>query len=95
MATLSNGNLSLLVDLARAGGLVWDAVLSSELFRHYKPDREVYLGAANLLGLKPAEVMMVAAHTGDLVAARACGLRTAFVSPRPISSIWPADWGEA
>lgn len=82
-ATLSNGNISLLVDLARFGGLAWDAVLSAELFRRYKPDREVYLGAADLLGLKPEQVMMVAAHTGDLAAARACGLRTAFVS-RPL-----------
>jgi 2-haloacid dehalogenase len=80
LATLSNGNVSLLVDLARFGGLPWDAVLSAELFRHYKPDREVYLGAADLLGCTPAEVMMVAAHAGDLKAAQACGLRTAFVS---------------
>lgn len=79
IATLSNGNLSLLVNMAKAGGLPWDAVLSSELFRHYKPDREVYLGAADLLGCRPAEVMMAAAHSGDLRAARLCGLRTAFV----------------
>ena len=80
LATLSNGNVSLLVDMAKHAGLPWDAVLSAELFRHYKPDREVYLGAAELLGAKPAEVMMVAAHVGDLKAAKACGLRTAFVS---------------
>jgi 2-haloacid dehalogenase len=83
LATLSNGNVSRLVNMARFGGLPWDAVLSAELFRHYKPDREVYLGAADLLGCRPAEVMMVAAHSGDLEAARACGLRTAFVS-RPL-----------
>ena len=82
LATLSNGNVSLLVDMARFGGLPWDAVLSAELFRHYKPDREVYLGAAELLGCKPKEVMMVAAHPGDLTAAHACGLRTGYV-PRP------------
>jgi len=80
LATLSNGNVSLLVDMAKNAGLPWDAVLSAELFRHYKPDREVYLGAAELLGCRPSEVMMVAAHVGDLKAAWASGLRTAFVS---------------
>ena len=79
LTTLSNGNVSLLVDMAKHAGLPWDAVLSAELFHHYKPDREVYLGAAGLLGCKPAEVMMVAAHVGDLKAARACGLRTGFI----------------
>jgi 2-haloacid dehalogenase len=79
IATLSNGNVALLVDLAKLGGLPWDAVLSAELFHHYKPDRETYLGAADLLGCRPAEVMMVAAHLEDLKAARECGLRTAFV----------------
>jgi 2-haloacid dehalogenase len=83
VSTLSNGNISLLVDMAKSAGLPWDMVLSAELFHHYKPDREVYLGAADLLGCRPAEVMMVAAHPYDLAAARACGLRTAFVS-RPL-----------
>lgn len=83
IATLSNGNVSLLVDIARHAGLPWDAVLSSELFRHYKPDRENYLGAAELLGCRPGEVIMVAAHPGDLRAAHDCGLKTAFV-PRPL-----------
>ena len=83
LATLSNGNVSLLVDMAKAAGLPWDTVLSAELFHHYKPDREVYLGAADLLGCKPGELMMVAAHPGDLEAARSCGLRTAYV-PRPL-----------
>ena len=78
-ATLSNGNLSLLVDLARHGGLPFDCVLSAELFAHYKPDPEVYLGAARLLDLAPAQVMMVAAHPSDLRAAAACGLATAYV----------------
>jgi 2-haloacid dehalogenase len=81
-ATLSNGNVSLLVDLARHGGLDWDAVFSAELFGHYKPDPEVYLGACRLLGLPPASVLMVAAHPSDLRAAAACGLRTAYI-PRP------------
>lgn len=79
LATLSNGNVSLLADMAKHAGLPWDVVLSAELFHHNKPDREVYLGAADLLGRKPSEVMMVAAHVGDLKAARACGLRTGFV----------------
>lgn len=79
VATLSNGNMSLLVEMARNAGLPWDCVLSAELFRHYKPDPEAYLGAAALLGLQPSEVMMVAAHKDDLQAAKRCGLRTAFV----------------
>jgi 2-haloacid dehalogenase len=83
IATLSNGNISLLVDMAKLHGLPWDAVLSAELFHHYKPDPETYLGAADLLGCKPTEVMMVAAHAGDLEAARSCSLRTAFVA-RPM-----------
>jgi 2-haloacid dehalogenase len=83
IATLSNGNVSLLVEMAKFAGLPWDTVLSAELFHHYKPDREVYLGAADLLGCKPAEVMMVAAHPDDLKAAQALGLRTALV-PRPL-----------
>ncbi len=83
ITTLSNGNLSLLVAMARHSGLPWDAVLSAELFGHYKPDPEVYLGAAKLLDLPPAQLMMVAAHPGDLRAAAACGLRTAYV-PRPL-----------
>jgi len=83
IATLSNGNLSLLVAMARHAGLPWDAVLSAELFQHYKPDPEVYLGAAGLLGVAPRELLMVAAHPSDLRAAAACGLRTAYV-PRPL-----------
>jgi 2-haloacid dehalogenase len=83
VSTLSNGNISLLVDMAKFGSLPWDMVLSAELFHHYKPDREVYVGAVDLLGCQPEEVMMVAAHPNDLQAAHACGLRTAFV-PRPL-----------
>jgi 2-haloacid dehalogenase len=83
IATLSNGNLSLLVAMAKYAGLPWDAVLSAELFGHYKPDPEVYLGAAMLLDLPPAQLLMVAAHPGDLRAAAACGLRTAYVA-RPL-----------
>ena len=79
IATLSNGNVALLVNMARHAALPWDCVLSSELFHHYKPDREVYLGAARLLGLRPRELMMVAAHKSDLDAAAGAGLRTGFV----------------
>ena len=79
IATLSNGNVSLLVNMAKHGRLPWDAVLSAELFHHYKPDPESYLGAAAMLGFEPAQVMMVAAHKDDLRAAKRCGLRTAFV----------------
>ncbi|MBI3680335.1 MAG: haloacid dehalogenase type II [Acidobacteria bacterium] len=83
IATLSNGNVSLLADMAKYAGLPWDVILSAELARRYKPDREVYLMAAELLSLSPAEVMMVAAHKSDLDAARNCGLKTAFVT-RPL-----------
>lgn len=83
VATLSNGNLALLTDLARFGKLPWDCILSAELFRHYKPDPQVYLGAAALLDVAPQRLMMVAAHKDDLYAAKACGLRTAFVR-RPL-----------
>jgi len=80
IAPLSNGNISLMTDLAKFAGLPWDAILGAELARHYKPDREVYQSAADLLDLQPAQVMMVAAHLGDLRAAKAVGLRTAFVT---------------
>lgn len=79
IAPLSNGNISLMTDLAKHSGLPWDCILGAELVRHYKPDREVYQSAADLLDLEPAEVMMVAAHSGDLRAAKGVGLRTAFV----------------
>ena len=82
LATLSNGNVALLVNMAKNAGLPWDAVLSAELAGHYKPDREVYLKAADLLGLDPSQVMMVAAHKGDLRASAEVGFRTGYV-PRP------------
>ena len=82
IGTLSNGNVALLTNMAKQAGLPWDLVMSAELFAHYKPDREVYLGAARLLGLPPEQVMMVAAHNNDLQAAQALGLKTGFV-PRP------------
>ena len=80
IATLSNGNVALLTNMAKHGGLPWDCILSAELAHHYKPDPEAYLTAADLLGLAPSQVMMVAAHNGDLLAAQQVGLRTAFVT---------------
>ncbi|MDU6490027.1 haloacid dehalogenase type II, partial [Bradyrhizobium sp.] len=80
IAPLSNGNVALLTNMAKFAGLPWDLVLSAELFQHYKPDPETYLGAARLLGLAPGEVMMVAAHNNDLEAAQRYGLKTAFVA---------------
>jgi len=79
IAPCSNGNVSLMTDLAKHSALPWDLILGAELAHHYKPDREVYQTAADLLDLKPAEVMMVAAHLGDLAAAKGVGLRTGFV----------------
>jgi 2-haloacid dehalogenase len=76
---MSNGNVALMTNLAKFGGLPWDAILGSDLVQHYKPDREMYLSAPFYLDLKPAEVMMCAAHTSDLQAARSCGLRTGFI----------------
>ena len=79
IAPLSNGNVSLLADMAKNAGLPWDLILSAELARHYKPDSEAYLSAVELLSLKPEEVMMTAAHRSDLDAARRFGLRTGFI----------------
>ncbi len=82
IATLSNGNVALLTNMAKFGGLPWDCILSAELAHHYKPDPESYLKAASLLGLPPEQVMMTAAHRYDLLAAQKVGLKAAFV-PRP------------
>ena len=83
IVTLSNGNLGLLADMAKNAGLPWDLILSAEVFRHYKPDPETYLGVCQTFDLKPEQVMLVAAHKDDLQAAHACGLQTAFVE-RPL-----------
>ena len=83
IATLSNGNTRLLVDMAKHGGLPWDCVFSSDTFESFKPDPAMYRGAAETLDLLPGQVMMVAAHKPDLRAAAQCGLRTAFVK-RPL-----------
>lgn len=79
---LSNGNVSLLLNMAKNAGIPWDMIFGSDLFQHFKPDPETYLGVARLLDLQPGQVMMAAAHNDDLGAARACGLMTAFF-PRP------------
>ena len=83
IAPLSNGNISLMTDMAKHSGLPWDCILGAELARQYKPDREVYQSAADLLDIAPGEILMVAAHSGDLRAAKDVGLRTAFVA-RPL-----------
>ncbi len=83
ITTLSNGNMSLLTNMAKRAGLPWDCVISAELFRHYKPDPQAYFGCADLLGVAPDQLMLVAAHPSDLRAARAAGLRTGYVD-RPL-----------
>jgi 2-haloacid dehalogenase len=83
LATLSNGNVRLLVDMAKNAGLPWDLIFSAELARVYKPDPRAYTMALDLLMLEPDEVMMVAAHQNDLHAARELGFKTAFVM-RPL-----------
>lgn len=80
VAPCSNGNISLMVDLARRNGLPWDAILGAEIARDYKPKPIVYLSAAAAFDCAPAETMMVAAHSSDLAAAAATGLRTAFIA---------------
>jgi 2-haloacid dehalogenase len=80
LAPVSNGNISLMVDLARRNNLPWDAILGSEIAGDYKPKPRVYLAAAAAFDLDPGECMMVAAHSNDLKAAAALGLRTAHIS---------------
>ena len=87
ITTLSNGNVSLLTNMAKRAGLPWDCVLSAEIFGHYKPDREAYLGCAQILDVEPGELMLVAAHPSDLRAARDAGLGTAYVDR-------PLEWGQ-
>ena len=92
IAPLSNGNIAIMVDMAKNSGLPWDVILGAELARHYKPDKEVYISAADFLGLKRSEVMMCAAHSGDLHAAAAQGLRTGFIHrPKEYGPIRAAD----
>jgi 2-haloacid dehalogenase len=79
---LSNGNVSLLLNMAKHAKLPWDMIFGSDLFQHFKPDPETYLGVARMMDLEPGEVMLAAAHNNDLAAARRSGLMTAFW-PRP------------
>lgn len=82
IAPLSNGNIALMLDMAKRAGLPWDAILGAEVAQAYKPQPEAYLRTAEVLGIRPEELCLGAAHNGDLAAARRCGLKTAFV-PRP------------
>ena len=92
LCTLSNGNLGLLTNMAKRAGLPWDCVLSAEVFRAYKPDPATYLGVAQVFDLQAHEVMLCAAHHDDLAAARACGLRTAYIErPLEFGALHPKD----
>ncbi len=86
IVTLSNGNLALLANMAKHAQLPWDLILSAEVFRHYKPDPQAYLGVAEVFDVRPEEVMLVATHEDDLEAAQRCGLQTAYVHR-------PAEYG--
>jgi 2-haloacid dehalogenase len=88
IAPLSNGNVALLLNMAKHAGLPWDAILGAEVAQAYKPMPEAYLRTADILGLPPGDCMLVAAHNDDLAAARRCGFRTAFVAR-------PTEYGPA
>ncbi|MDH3690700.1 MAG: haloacid dehalogenase type II [Gammaproteobacteria bacterium] len=96
LVTLSNGNVALLVNMAKRAGLPWDAILGAEVSRHYKPQPESYLSTAEYLDLKPNQCLMVAAHNDDLIAASSHGFRTAFVArpteygPDQVDNLKPA-----
>ena len=79
ISPMSNGNVALMTSLAKFAGLPWDLILATDLVKHYKPDREMYMSAPFYLDLKPEEVMMCAAHSSDLQSARKWGLRTGFI----------------
>lgn len=92
ITTLSNGNIGLLTNMAKRAGLPWDCVLSAEVFKAYKPSPDTYLGAARVFDLQPEQVALVAAHHDDLAAARACGLRTAYIErPHEFGAAQPKD----
>ncbi len=82
IAPLSNGNIILMLAMAKRAGLPWDAILGAEVSQAYKPTPQAYLRTADVLALQPSQVCLVAAHNNDLAAARECGFKTAFV-PRP------------
>jgi 2-haloacid dehalogenase len=83
LAPLSNGNIVLMLDIAKRAGLPWDAILGAEIVQAYKPAPQAYLGTAEVLAMRPEELCLVAAHNSDLAAARSCGLKTVFVA-RPL-----------
>jgi 2-haloacid dehalogenase len=97
IAPCSNGSIALMTRLAKHGGLPWDCVLGAELARDYKPKPHVYIACCSALRLDPSDVMMVAAHNGDLAAARDAGLQTAFVArmteygPEQTDDLAPSD----
>ncbi len=91
IAPVSNGNISLMVALARRNDLPWDAILGSEIAGDFKPKSRVYLAACEAFDLKPEQCMMAAAHPNDLTAAASCGLRTAYIS-RPNEKGRPAEY---
>ena len=80
LASLSNGNVALMVNMAKHSGIPWDMILGSETAQGYKPQDKVYLHSAQMLGLDPGQCMMVAAHNDDLAAARALGFKTAYIN---------------
>lgn len=92
VCTLSNGNIGLLTEMAKHAGLPWDCVLSAEVFKAYKPDPRTYLGVAGVFDIAPRQVMLAAAHHDDLAAARACGLRRAYIErPNEFGAARPKD----
>jgi 2-haloacid dehalogenase len=92
ICSLSNGNIGLLTNMAKRARLPWDCVLSAEIFRAYKPDPAAYLGVAQVFDLQAHQVMLCAAHHDDLVGARACGLRTAYIErPLEFGALQPKD----
>ncbi|MGA2961553.1 MAG: haloacid dehalogenase type II [Candidatus Korobacteraceae bacterium] len=99
IAPLSNGNVRLMIDIAKRSGLPWDAILGAEVVRAYKPTPEAYLRTAEVLMMKPEQLCLVAAHNDDLAAARKCGFRAAFIrrpfehGPGQTSDLHPEqDW---
>ena len=94
LCTLSNGNLNLLTRLSKQAALPWDCILSAETFQAYKPNPRTYGGVARVFDVAPAQVMLVATHHDDLAAARACGLRTAYIErPLEYGAKHPKDVG--
>ncbi len=87
LASVSNGNVALMVNMAKHSAVPWDMILESETAQGYKPQDKVYLHSAQMLGLEPAQCMMVAAHNDDLYAARALGFKTAYINR-------PYEYGE-